>query len=143
MTPHNLEKTHHYYVSPSSFNMPPNKLDNYLRTHRKKLGLSQREMASLLGCRSGAKVSRYELSARIPTLHVILAYEVIFQKPVSELFAGLYDRAERQTRRNMRLLLGRLKRRRGDPALARKIANLRAVVEGASDDMRYEAISKS
>lgn len=123
--------------------MPPNKLDNYLRTHRKKLGLSQREVAFLLGCHSGAKVSRYERSARIPTLNVILAYEVIFQKPARELFAGLYDRAERQTMRNLRLLLSRLRRRRDSSALARKIANLRAVVEGESNDLQYEPISES
>jgi transcriptional regulator with XRE-family HTH domain len=123
--------------------MPPNKLDNYLRTHRKKLGLTQREVAFLLGCHSGAKVSRYEHSARVPTLNVILAYEVIFQKPARELFAGLYDRAERQTMRNLRLLVSRLRRRRESSALARKIANLRAVVEGESNDLRYEAISES
>lgn len=123
--------------------MPPNKLDNYLRTHRKKLGLSQREVAFLLGCHSGAKVSRYERSARIPTLNVILTYEVIFQKPARELFAGLYDRAEHQTMRNLRLLLSRLRRRRESSALARKIANLRAVVEGESSDLRYEPISES
>lgn len=123
--------------------MPPNKLDNYLRTHRKKLGLSQREVAFLLGCHSGAKVSRYERSARIPTLNVILAYEVIFRKPASELFAGLYDRAERQTLRNLRLLLSRLRRRRDSSGLARKIAHLRALAEGESGDLQYEPISES
>lgn len=120
--------------------MQPKKLDNYLRTHRKKLGLTQREVAFLLGCHSGAKVSRYERSARMPTLNVILAYEVIFQKPACELFAGVYDRAERKTMRNLRLLVSRLKRRRDDPALARKISNLRAVVEGGSNDLHYEPI---
>jgi len=123
--------------------MQYDKLDNYLRTHRKKLGLSQREVAFLLGCHSGAKVSRYERSARVPTLNVILAYEVIFQKPARELFAGLYDRAERQTMRNLRLLLSRLRRRRESSALARKIANLRAVVEGGANDLRYEPIPES
>ena len=123
--------------------MQNDKLDNYLRTYRKKLGLTQREVAFLLGCHSGAKVSRYERSARVPTLNAILAYEVIFQKPARELFAGLYDRAERQTMRNLRLLVSRLKRRQESPVLTRKIANLRAVVEGESNDLRYEAISES
>jgi transcriptional regulator with XRE-family HTH domain len=123
--------------------MPPNKLDNYLRTNRKKLGLTQREVAFLLGCHSRAKVSHYERSGRIPTLNVILAYEVIFQKPARELFAGLYDRAERKTMRNLRLLLSRLKRRRDSSALALKIANLRAVVESGSNDLQYEAIPES
>ena len=123
--------------------MQNDKLDNYLRTYRKKLGLTQREVAFLLGCHSGTKVSRYERSARVPTLNAILAYEVIFQKPARELFAGLYDRAERQTMRNLRLLVSRLRRRRESSALARKIANLRAVVEGGATDLQYEPIPES
>jgi len=121
--------------------MQNDKLDNYLRTYRKKLGLTQREVAFLLGCHSGAKVSRYERSARVPSLNAILAYEVIFQKPARELFAGLYDRAERQTMRNLRLLVSRLRRRRESSALARKIANLRAVVEGGEEELRYAPIT--
>ncbi len=122
--------------------MQNDKLDNYLRTYRKKLGLTQREVAFLLGCHSGAKVSRYEHSARVP-LNVILTYKAIFQKPARELFAGIYGRAERQTKRNLRLLVSRLRRRWESSALARKIANLRAVVEGESNDLKYEAISES
>ena len=38
----------------------PHKLENYLRTYRRRAGLSQDEMAFLLGTKSGTKVSRYE-----------------------------------------------------------------------------------
>ena len=44
-------------------------LHNYLRTYRKRAGLSQAEVAFLLGCHSGAKVSRYEHAARRPYNH--------------------------------------------------------------------------
>ena len=118
--------------------MQNDKLDNYLRTHRKKLGLTQRDVAFLLGCHSGAKVSRYERLQRIPSLNAIFAYEVIFQKPARELFAGIYDRAERETLRKVRQLRSRLKRRQESPVLARKIANLRAIVEGEAEGLRYE-----
>jgi transcriptional regulator with XRE-family HTH domain len=118
--------------------MQNDKLDNYLRTYRKKLGLTQREVAFLLGCHSGAKVSRYERLGRLPSLATIFAYEVIFQKPTRELFAGIYDQAEQKTLRKVRTLVNRLKRRQQSPVLTRKIASLREVVEGGPDELRYE-----
>ena len=118
--------------------MQNDKLDNYLRTYRKKLCLTQREVAFLLGCHSGTKVSRYERLGRIPSLKTIFAYEAIFQKPARELFAGIYDRAERETLRKVRMLVSRLKRRQESPVLARKIAGLRAVAEGGPEELRYE-----
>lgn len=66
---------------------PP--LENYLRTHRKRAGLAQRDVAFLLGARSGSRVSRHERFERRPTLEVALAYEAIFRTPVAELFTGL------------------------------------------------------
>ena len=65
------------------------RLPNYLRTHRKRAGLSQDEVAFLLGCRSGAKVSRYERLARRLSLETAFAYEALFGVPARELFAGV------------------------------------------------------
>jgi transcriptional regulator with XRE-family HTH domain len=71
-------------------------LPNYLRTNRKRFGLSQDEVAYLLGAESGAKVCRYERFVREPGLRAALACEAIFQRPVRELFAGLYAEIERE-----------------------------------------------
>src|SRR3954466_6693937 len=71
-------------------------LPNYLLANRKRLALSQDEVAFLLGTQSGAKVCRYERFVREPNLETILAYEAIFQKPARELFAGLYQRVEQE-----------------------------------------------
>ena len=76
--------------------MSSTRLPNYLRSNRKRLGLSQDEVAFLLGTQSGAKVCRYEKFERIPSLETALALEAIFKKPVSELFAGLYAEIEDQ-----------------------------------------------
>lgn len=76
--------------------MAKNRLPNYLRAHRKRLGLSQAEVAFLLGAEGGAKMCRYEKFSRIPTLETALACEVIFKKPASELFAGLYQQVGRK-----------------------------------------------
>jgi hypothetical protein len=47
--------------------MPQRKLPNYLRTYRRRACLSQDEVAYVLGCRSGSKISRYENCSRLPT----------------------------------------------------------------------------
>ncbi len=73
--------------------MATHKLENYLRTYRKRSGLTQREVAFLVGCRNGAQVSRYEKRRRLPPLRTALACEAAFGVPVSELFAGLRDGA--------------------------------------------------
>lgn len=88
--------------------MATHKLENYLRTYRKRAGLSQGEMAYLLGGKDGAKMSRYERFARVPSLETALAYEAIFQAPVSELFAGVYGKAERAAIRRARLMKKRI-----------------------------------
>src|SRR4051794_13547660 len=66
-------------------------LPNYLRSNRKRSGLSQDEVAFLLGAQSGAKVCRNERFVREPSLATALAYQAIFQRPASELFGGLYE----------------------------------------------------
>jgi transcriptional regulator with XRE-family HTH domain len=69
--------------------MTPHRLENYLRTNRKQSGLTQQEVAFLLGCENGAQVSRYEKRRRLPPLETALACEAIFGIPISELFAGV------------------------------------------------------
>jgi DNA-binding XRE family transcriptional regulator len=65
-------------------------LGNNLRTHRKKSGLSQREVGLLLGYKNQWQVSRHERSQTAPPLLTALAYEAIFRAPVSALFAGMH-----------------------------------------------------
>ncbi len=123
--------------------MPQTKLDNYLRTYRKNRGFSQREVAFLLSCHSGAKVSRYERSKRIPPLETIFAYEVILGMPARELFAGIQERAESRALHRVRLLARRLARKTNDPVLAQKVGFLRALAEGEADELHYEAVPKT
>jgi transcriptional regulator with XRE-family HTH domain len=120
--------------------MPQPKLDNYLRTYRKSCGLSQREMAFLLGCQSGAKVSRYEHSKRLPPLETIFAYEVVLGIPAAELFAGVQEQAERKARHRVRLLARRLARKADSPVLTRKREFLDKVAKGRSEELRYESV---
>jgi transcriptional regulator with XRE-family HTH domain len=84
--------------------MAVHKLDNYLRMYRKRAGLSQDEVAYLLGAKSGTMTSRYERFRRTPSLETALAYEEIYGVPARELFAGVADRADRVVRRRAGIL---------------------------------------
>ncbi len=82
-------------------------LSNYLRICRKRLTLSQEEVAFLLGVKGmdkGVKVCRDENLARTPSLEDALAYEVIYDKPIRELFAGVYERIEQEVAERAKVL---------------------------------------
>ncbi len=70
--------------------MSSNKLPHYLRTYRKRSGLNQGDVAFLMGLLHKTQISRHENSAALPSFSAIVAYEVIFQVPLRDLFAGRY-----------------------------------------------------
>lgn len=76
-------------------------LGNYLRAHRRKSGLSQRELGLLLGYKDEGQVSRHERSRTVPPLIAALAYEVIFRAPVSTLFPGIHVEVIRMMNGNL------------------------------------------
>src|ERR1700756_2955491 len=64
-------------------------LTNYLRAHRRKTGLTQHDLARVLGYENYGIVSRHERFESVPSLVIALGYEVLYRVPVSEIFAGL------------------------------------------------------
>jgi transcriptional regulator with XRE-family HTH domain len=86
-------------------------LPNYLLTHRKRLSLSQEEVGFLIGAKGeskGSTVSREEQFKREPSLQTAIAYELIYGKPLRELFAGLYEEVERHVAEHARVLSHRI-----------------------------------
>ena len=80
---------------------------NYLRTHRKRLALSQEKVGFLIGMNGegkALKVCRDEKFFREPDLQTALAYEAICGKPVRDLFAGLYEQVEQKVAQRAKLL---------------------------------------
>ncbi len=114
--------------------MPTQKLPNYLRTYRKRAGFSQDEVAYLLGCQSGAKVSRYERFARQPTLETALACEAIFRTSASELLSGVFQKVEKITTKRARLLAQKLAKEGPNPVTSRKLEILRAVASAPGSE---------
>ena len=74
---------------------------NYLRAHRRKCGLSQRELATLVGYPREWQVSRHERSKTVPPLLIALAYEVVFRIPAAELFTGFHSAVTETVTRNL------------------------------------------
>jgi transcriptional regulator with XRE-family HTH domain len=88
--------------------MATHRLPNYLKTHRRRCGLTQRDVAFLLGNGDGAQISRYERHHRIPPLETALLFEAIFKTPVAELFGGLFDSARVEAENRVHELVSRL-----------------------------------
>lgn len=107
-------------------------LPNYLRSNRKRLALSQDEVAFLLGAQSGAKVCRYERFVREPSLATALAYEAIFQRPASELFGGLYQKIEREVAARAKTLASRAASRKLTRQSAHKLQALADIAASQS-----------
>ena len=110
------------------------RLPNYLKTYRKRAGLSQDEVAYLLGCRSGAKVSRYERLARRPSLETAFAYEALFGTSARELFAGVYEKVEREVVKRARVLAGKLNATQPERTVRRKLDRLKAMATAAKSE---------
>lgn len=79
-------------------------LRNDLRVHRRRSGLSQRQVGKLLGYLDDAQVSRHEKSRTKPLLMNALGYQVIFRVPIHTLFPGIYEEARQAVEERLREL---------------------------------------
>jgi transcriptional regulator with XRE-family HTH domain len=104
-------------------------LPSYLRTHRKKHGFSQDELAELLGCSHGTIVSRFEYMQRPPTFKIALACEIIFDVPAQEIFPGILRDVERETAAHAADLIAKVISDRDRATSAQKLQALRAILE--------------
>ncbi len=102
---------------------------SYLRTYRKRDGLTQDEVAFLIGCQSGTKISRFERLARQPNLETALACQVVFGVPAHELFPGVFAEVEKTVAERARELAVQLQQKpgHGHSGLRHKLAILRAI----------------
>ena len=71
--------------------MAHKRIASHVRTYRKKSGLTQLELAGLLGHTSIGRVSRHERGIAIPSLPSALGYEAIFRVPIPELFPAIHE----------------------------------------------------
>jgi len=98
----------------------PRRLIHYLRNERKRLGLTQADIAALLGVQWKTRVSRYERGPALPPLDTGLAYQEIYGKPVNEIFSGANAKVRAEVRERARHLLGKLPASANPAELRRK-----------------------
>jgi transcriptional regulator with XRE-family HTH domain len=103
------------------------KLLHYLRNERRRKGLSQADVAALMGGTWKSRVARYE-SGVVPPTRVALDYEAILRKHVSNLLAGAFDEEHSKVRRHARELL----QREATPNTARRSLRHKTLEEIAS-----------
>lgn len=107
--------------------MRTHKLDNYLRTYRKRSGFSQETLSYLLGSEDGTKVSRYEQNGRVPKFSTLLALQVVFGAPTEELFAGTFGRIRTKVRRRAAIVRRQLSAGPQSPAILRQLESLEKI----------------
>jgi len=108
------------------------KLENYLRTYRKRSRLSQNELAYLLGCESGTKVSRYECFERTPALKTAIACKIVFGAAACDLFAGTWGKIEKEIKNRAQLLARKISRATPTPMATRKLELLQTIISGSA-----------
>lgn len=104
-------------------------LPNYIRTHRKRAHLTQKEVAFLVGVTSGAVVCRHERFQQTPNLQTIIAYEILFGTPVRTLYEGVNQKVQDKLMDRIRALIRRLIQGGHGRVMDRKIEALNAVLE--------------
>ncbi|SRR6266404_5792024 len=92
-------------------------LGNYIRAHRKKAGLSQRELAQLVGYCDQGVISKHEQLLTLPPLVVAIGYCVAFRIPIRTLFAGVHEAVEEMVERRVTELQQELQARAGQSAV--------------------------
>jgi len=119
-------------------------LTTYLRTYRRRTGLSQDEVAFLLcaacGCTvpkhdclaSGTLVSRHESGTQWPKLKTAFAYEIILGIPLRELYAGSYDQMHETIREAAARLLSDMPETPTDPRIKQKVDAIKRIVGGSA-----------
>jgi len=65
--------------------------DNYIRKYREEIGISQDELAILIGLEGRGAISLFESALRIPDLARLIALELIFEEPIQVIFAGIAE----------------------------------------------------
>ncbi|EKD96571.1 MAG: Helix-turn-helix protein [uncultured bacterium] len=98
----------------------PSSDHGYLRTHRRKWALTQKEVAFLLGHKSSTHVSRLEQGKRIPCMDIVLACEVLFGLTPHRLFPKHYADIEEAVLARAAMLYKRLNKETSRVATRKK-----------------------
>ena len=104
------------------------RVKTYLRTFRRRSGLTQTELAFLLGADDGTLVSRYERLTRRPNLRTALGLQAVFGVSADHLVPGICAEVDRSVMRRARLLSRQLERHSDSARTKRKLRFLLSIM---------------
>ena len=110
-------------------------LNNYIEMHRKRAGLSQAELATLIAVDGPTAIFRMEKGTRIPTLEELLALEIVSGQPIQKLFAGIAESVSDNVAARAAALLENTSDARIDERLTRKLEVLSKLAR--QDDVQF------
>ena len=80
-------------------------IPNSLRKHRRARGLSQKDVAAMLGLKSASIISRWENGACLPTTRNVFKLAVLYRAMVDALYFDLLRSLRQQLRESERAVL--------------------------------------
>src|SRR5215467_10485082 len=83
-------------------------LKTYVRPFRRRFGLTQREVAFLIGAKAATTVGRIEGMDRPPSLLRMFACAIIFDVVPADMFPGIFSEVREGVRRRARELYDEL-----------------------------------
>ncbi len=79
-----------------------------LKSHRKRSGLIQEDVAILIGAQSASQVSRHESNEREPDLPTVIAYCIVFDASIRRLLPKLFREIANEVNGRATQLAGQL-----------------------------------
>lgn len=71
--------------------MPPKPFSNSLRSHRKRIGLLQSQVAECLQLDCVNRISRWENGSSVPNIINLFKLSALYKAPPQELYSDIYQ----------------------------------------------------
>jgi transcriptional regulator with XRE-family HTH domain len=106
-----------------------NTISSYLRTHRRRSGLTQAEVSFLLvGKSDDAQLARYERLSRMPSLHTAIGLQVIFGLATKDILPREFIAVEQKVVERAHMLSRRLEQETNTALTRRKLQFLSTII---------------
>ncbi len=117
-------------VSSSYFRFMSN-LNNYIRAHRRRLGLRQGDVAAIMG-HTISNVCRHERRLCEPSLRTAIRFAIVLQVSIEDLFPGIIEAESQETKKKIALLLPHFKRENSPADSCQQLEALQMIQESLS-----------
>ena len=111
---------------------------NYLKTVRLETGLSQEEVAYMLGLKSTAYLCRLEQRKCAPSIRIILGCRILYKATLDAIIPAYMKDIEEEVCERANTLLTSLRKKEQTPLIRQKINSLRRIVAQMDKTAAYD-----